>query len=145
MRSTRVDRQWVIDATRQLVFHSAGCYFHIMRFALVRRISAVVLALALAMGPAMYSVHASAMTAKMAVAASSDMHSPGKCDHCVAGKAGLSVNACSGFCSGLTAFSSTDNAVVFDQLPIDLFGPFGARKISGHADPPDPYPPRSSS
>ena len=125
-----------------LAFHSAGCYFHIMRFALVRRISAVVLALALAMGPAMYSVHSSAMTAKMAVAASSDVHSPGTCDDCGGNKAGVPVGACSMYCSGMIAVSP--GVPIFDTLLVETPGHVAARGMTGLATPPDPYPPRPS-
>ena len=111
-----------------------------MPFDMVRRLSAVLVTLALAFGPGAGSVHASSMGAKMAMAASSATHSPSKCDDCGA-KGGMSGGACSVNCSGLTALFSADNAV-FDRLPVETRGPYDTRHRTGHADPPDPYPPR---
>ena len=120
-----------------LALRSANCYLFGMLFALVRRIPAVVLTLALVLGPATYSVHASVMGAKMAVAASSDMHSPGKCDDC---GGDVPVGACSVHCGGMTAVSP--GITVFEGTPVETHGYFTTRGMAGYDAPPDPYPPR---
>ena len=117
-------------------------YLQTMLVDLARRISAALLTLALVFGPAAMGVHASSMGAKIAVAASNDTHSPGKCDDCGAAKAGISAGVCSVVtCSGISAIPSSEQAV-FDWLPAETFGPYDPRHRAGHADPPDPYPPR---
>src|SRR5712692_1697901 len=125
-----------------LAFCLANRYHTSMVPDLVRRISMVLVALALAFGPGGNGVYASSMGAKMAMAASSDAYSPSKCGDCGATKAGMLAGACSvAYCSGLTAFSFAASGI-FDWPPADTL-PFGdTRHLTGRADAPDPYPPR---
>lgn len=105
-----------------------------------RRIAAALVTLALVFGPGVNSVYASSMGAKMAVAASSDPHSPSNCGDCGAVKANLS--GCSvAYCSGVIAFPSV-GTVVFDGLPADRLGSYDTRRMTGRVNPPDPYPPK---
>jgi len=108
----------------------------------VRRISALILALALVFGPAGGGVYASLGGAKAAVlTVSGNSHSPGNCDHCGA-KGGVPVGLCS---SG--AFCSSPAIT-----PVDHFAPerpsaaqavfYKPNQLTGRADAPDPYPPR---
>lgn len=113
---------------------------HFMRLALIRRISAALLSLTLVMGPAMYAIHAPALSTKMAVAASSDMHLPGKCDDCGGNKAGMPIGTCSMACNGMIAVSP--DVPVLDALLVETHGHVAARGMTGLVAPPDPYPPR---
>jgi hypothetical protein len=126
-----------------LAFYRGNRYTCLMLVETVRRISTLLVTLALVFGPAVNSVYAASMGAKMAVAASSDVHSPSKCDDCGAAKAGMSVGMCSAasYCGGLTAFPSTGNAV-FEPLPVGTLAPYNTRHMTGRADAPDPYPPK---
>lgn len=109
---------------------------------MVRRISGLLVALALIVGPGMSSVYAASMAAKMTVAASSDMHSPGKCDDCGSTNASMSVGMCSAlYCSGFAAFPFSSHAV-FDGMSADTHVPCDGRHIARRVNPPDPYPPR---
>jgi hypothetical protein len=114
-----------------------------MLFDRVRLISAVLLTLALVVGPVTSGIHSVSMGAKMAMAASSDAHSPSKCDDCDAAKAGMSVGMCSAasYCSGLAAFPSTENTV-FAPLPVGTLAHYDTGHMAGRADAPDPYPPK---
>lgn len=123
-----------------LAFRIRGRYVAAMLFDLVRRLSATLLILSLAVGPAVNSVHASSMGAKMAVTAASDTQSPGKCDGCAGGKNGVAPVLCSVYCAGVTA-APLDVARI-DFLPVEIFGRLATRQLAGLQVPPDPYPPR---
>lgn len=107
---------------------------------LVRRLSVMLLTLSLALGPAVTNVHASSMSAKMAVTALSDAPSSGMCDDCAGNKSGVPMASCSINCTGVTAVSS--EVVVFEYLPVETYGYVATRGIAGQNVPPDPYPPR---
>lgn len=126
-----------------LEFHSRNRYVAVMLCDAARRISAILVALALAFGPAGVVVNASSMSAKMAaVAASGDMHSPGKCSDCDASKATMSGGVCSAaFCSGFIAFPPVTSGAGLDRVSADTFR-YDARHLAGRVNPPDPYPPR---
>jgi len=110
----------------------------------VRRIAAVLLTLVFVFGPVANGVYAFSMGAKMTVTASSDAHSPSKCDDCGAAKGRMPAGTCSAasYCSGPTTFPSANNAV-FGPLPGNMLAPYDARHLTGSADAPDPYPPRT--
>jgi hypothetical protein len=48
--------------------------------------------------------------------------------------------ACWAFCSAVIAAPSV--ALAFDAISIETLGPSVGPIVTGHADPPDPYPPR---
>ena len=109
-----------------------------------RRISAVILALVLVLGPAGGGWYASMAGAKVAVVTvSGNSHSPGSCDHCGA-NGGLPGGLCS---SG--AFCSSPAIT-----PVGQFVPerpsaaqavfYKPHHLMGRAQAPDPYPPRSN-
>ena len=107
-----------------------------------RRIAAILVTLALVFGPAVAAVNASSMATKTAVAAASNMHSPGTCSGCGASKATMSGGVCSiAFCSGFTAFPVAIHAGL-DWVLANTLVPYDARHMTGRAVPPNPYPPR---
>lgn len=109
----------------------------------VRRISAVILALALVFGPAGGGAYASLGGLKAAVmTASSDSHSPGKCNDCGAGKGGISAGLCSSaaFCSGFAI--PPVSHLVPERLLAGRALAYEAHHLTGRAQAPDPYPPR---
>lgn len=122
----------------------ADHYLGDMVIATVRRISAVILALALVLGPAGGGLYASLAGAKAAVVTiSGNSHSPGNCDHCDA-KGGLPAGLCSSgtFCSS-PAITPVEHFVPEQPLAAEpvLYEP---NHLSGRAQAPDPYPPRST-
>src|SRR5438105_3794095 len=112
----------------------------------LRRISAVLAALALVAGlvtngfdgPDMVPISAMAAVGDMSM--SPDMPMPGKCNGCPADNKCVAPGACSAYCGTVIAFLAV--AVIFGALPAGTLGPFAGRTVNGHADPPDPYPPR---
>jgi hypothetical protein len=48
--------------------------------------------------------------------------------------------ACSAFCGAVIAVPSV--APVFNAIPIGTLVPSAGAIVTGHSDPPDPYPPR---
>lgn len=125
-----------------LAFHSRNRYVAAMLCDTARRISALLVALALVFGPAGVGVNASSMSAKMAaVAVSGDMHSPGKCSDCGASKATMSGAVCSAaFCGGFIAFPVASHGGL-DWVSADA-PRYDVRHLAGRVNPPDPYPPR---
>jgi hypothetical protein len=121
-----------------LAFELIACYFEHMS-ARIRRISALLLALTLAVGLVTHAVRAAGMDAKMAVAAASDMV-PGKCDGCGSGDDNMSSAACSAHCSGVMVTQVP--AMLVDVPVVDVRGVSAVPAIKGHGDPPEPYPPR---
>jgi hypothetical protein len=112
----------------------------------IRQISALLTALVLAAGLVVHGFAGPEMGFKSAIATandmpmSSDMPMSGKCDGCAGDEKGVAPAACSAFCSAVIAAPSV--AAVFDAVPIDTLGPSAGPIVTGHADPPDPYPPR---
>jgi hypothetical protein len=109
----------------------------------VRRIAAILLTLALALGPGMGGVLASPAGGKAVVTMSSDMHSSGKCDDCGGSKAGMPVATCSISCIGIMGLSKSP-AVASRALPA-VHGFVTTSNMTGRNVPPDPYPPRPTS
>jgi hypothetical protein len=67
---------------------------------------------------------------------------PGKCDGCAGHEKGMAPAACAAFCGMVT---NTVAAVVdLVVTPGEPFGPPFQAVVRGHADPPDPYPPRAT-
>ncbi len=116
----------------------------------IRRIPALMLALALAAGLIAHGFAGPEMALKSAVAAkstmaaandvpmSSDMPGPGKCSGCAGDEKG--VAPCSAFC--VTVIASPLEAIVLDAVPAEALDPTAGSDPSGHADSPDPYPPK---
>lgn len=110
---------------------------------LIRRIAALMVTLALIFGPGFDGAYAASMHATMASMSNGDMHSGGPCGGCGTAKAGMPVSSCSGACSCWAAFPPDGN-FTFGALAAKIFVVGGARHISGRADAPDPYPPRTT-
>jgi hypothetical protein len=112
----------------------------------IRRISALLAALFLAAGLVTHGFVGPDFAIKSAIAAasdmpmSSDMPMPGKCNGCAGDEQGVAPAACSAFCG--TVFELPPLVEVFAGVPIDTLGPSAGPIVTGHADPPDPYPPR---
>jgi hypothetical protein len=114
-----------------------------------RRISAVLSALVLAVGLVTHGFGGtdimvkSAMTAAGNMPMSSDMPMPGTCNGCAGDEKGVAPGACSALCGAVIALPSV--ATVYDVVLVGTLGPSAGVIATGHADPPDPYPPRSIS
>lgn len=106
----------------------------------VRRIAAILLTLALTLGPGTGHVFASPDQGKAAVMMSGDMHSSGKCGDCDGSKTGMPAATCSITCSGIVAV--LPGAVAADRLPETVHRFMPASDVTGRTIPPDPYPPR---
>ena len=110
---------------------------------MIRRIAAFMVTLALMFGPGVNGAYAAAMDATMASVANGDTHSGGACGECGTAKAGISVSSCLGACSGFTAVSPESNVLV-EASANGSFATGDACHISGRADAPEPYPPRTT-
>jgi len=131
---------------------SANCYSAGMSFEKIRRISAVLMALVLAVSLATHGVGGPDMFVKSNMTAasdmpmssdtpmSSDMPIQGKCDGCAGEEKGVAPAACSAFCGAVISVPLV--AVVLYAVPVETLKPTAALGATGHADPPDPYPPR---
>jgi hypothetical protein len=112
----------------------------------IRRISALLAALVLAAGLVAHGFAGPEMVIKSAIAAASDMPMsndmpmPGKCNGCAGDENGVAPAACSAFCGAVIAVPSV--VAIFNAVPIDILRPLAGQIEAGHADPPDPYPPR---
>ena len=106
----------------------------------IRRISALVLAFALAVGLAAHGMAGpdTGLKPVMAVAAT-DMPMSGKCDGCGDDQKGM-LTACTAYCSSMVALPVT--AVVLDVIASDVLRPSVGPAAIGYVAPPDPYPPR---
>lgn len=107
----------------------------------LRRLTNLLLVVALAAGLVTHSVQAAGMAAKMSIAASSTMPMSGKCDGCSGeGKGCMSLGTCSLIC-GMVFALPVASAVIerLPAVPAELAAiPAGV----GWSAPPDPYPPR---
>lgn len=111
---------------------------------LIRRIAVFAVSLALLLGPAWGVAYAACTSTTMGSIVTSDAHASGKCPDCGPTKSGMSAGACAtAYCSGLTAFPP-ETKVSFDALPANMFLPGKARHVSGRAEAPDPYPPKTT-
>jgi hypothetical protein len=125
---------------------SANCYGLGMLSREIHRISALLAALVLAAGLVAHGFGGPDMAVKSTMSAasdmpmSSDMPMPGKCNGCAGNEKGVAPAACSAFCGAVIGLPSV--VAVFDAVPIDTLGLSDGPIVTGHADPPDPYPPR---
>jgi len=115
-----------------------------MRFEIARRVFVIVLSVALATGVAVRSVQALAMdvaapAATAAATTDTDMPMSGKCDGCAGDEKAMAA-ACSALCSGAVAVLPV--VVAFEPISVETIGPSATPAATGHAFPPDPYPPR---
>lgn len=106
----------------------------------VRRITVLLLTLALTAGLMSHGFRAAEMGVKMAVAAASDMQISGRCDGCSDGHDGMQAGTCSPYCGTVSALPSVP--AVYDVLPIDAAQHLPVLIGTGWGGPPDPYPPR---
>ena len=118
----------------------------------IRRISAVALAAALAVGLAAHGMGSSDMSFEPAMtAAANDMSAndmpanmpmSGKRDGCGDDQNGMAA-ACAAFCSSVVALQMP---TILQQLTaVDVLRPSAGQDATGHVGPPDPYPPRPTS
>ena len=115
-----------------------------MRFEIARRVFVIVLSVALATGAAVRTVQALAMdiaapAATAAMTTDTGMPMSGKCDGCAGDEKAMAA-ACSGLCSG--AVAALPPVVAFGPVSVETLGPSATPAATGHAFPPDPYPPR---
>jgi len=107
----------------------------------MRRVLALVLALALVAGLATYDAHASSMNRQMVTATACDMSMPGGCNGCGDDR-GMPSGACFTFCGGVIALLPSG---VTETIATSVTPPPGpVASMSGRAGSPDPYPPKSS-
>ena len=118
-----------------------NCYLSFMMSAVFSRLSAVVLILALAIGPAGSGMLMSSMTGKMATISLSDTQPMGPCKDCGGSKNGVPVGACSMHCTGMAAVSPELTSV--GDVPAGKQEYRTRPVLAGRYFPPDPYPPRS--
>jgi len=109
----------------------------------IRRISAALMAIVLAIGLSTHGLGGPNMITNSAMGLASDMpmsgDMPGKCDGCAGDEMGLAQAVCSAFCG--TVIASTI-VVMLSAVPAEILTPATERIAIGRADPPDPYPPR---
>jgi hypothetical protein len=118
---------------------------------LTRRIVVFTLSAAMAVGLSVHAVRAThaelkavgsnAVGAMTAVMPASSMPSSSKCDGCGGDQKAISPAACAAYCAGMMVALPTVS-VVFDVIPGTGPGHPAILIGTGHADPPDPYPPR---
>src|ERR1700687_2028860 len=127
---------------------SASRYSAGMSFEKIRRIAALLAALVLAAGLVAHGsggpdiVVKSAMTAASDVPMPGDMPMPGKCNGCAGEEKGIAPAACFAFCGAVIALPLV--AVVLDAVPAETLKPTAVPGATGHGDPRDPYPARST-
>ena len=107
-----------------------------------RRLTVLLLAVALAAGLVAYGVRATEMGAHMAVATASEMPMSGQCDGCSGGGEGCTLGTCSVCCGNFTGLPVI--IIVFYMLPLDAGGHAVTPIGPGWRPPPDPYPPKSA-
>ena len=115
-----------------------------MRSEIARRVFVIVLSVALATGAAVRSAQALAVdvTAPAATAAASTdtgMPMSGKCSGCAGDEKAMAAG-CSALCSSTVAVPPV--VIAFGPVSVETIGPSAAPAATGHAFPPDPYPPR---
>ena len=136
-RSVRMQRPAALAMT------FVGRYCAAMSFGKIRRISAALMAVVLAIGLSTHGLGGPNMITNSAMALASDMpmsgDMPGKCDGCAGDEKGLAQAVCSAFCGTVVPSPVT---AVFSVVPAEILAPAGERIAVGRAEPPDPYPPR---
>ncbi len=142
---------WQLTLSRRpaaLAIASAYCYSADMLSEKISRIPAVLAALVLAAGLVAHGLGSpaiivkSAMTAASDIPLSSDMPMPGKCNGCAGDEKGMAATACSAFCGAVIVLPLA--AVVIDAVPAEKLNPTAGPDAIGHANTPDPYPPKPS-
>jgi len=114
----------------------------------IRDASTVLMALVLAIGLTMHGFGGSDLMIKSVMTAAGDMpmssDSPmqTKCDGCAGNEKGLASAACSAFCGAVITLPL--QAATLDAVAGETLGPMDRPKAMGRANPPDPYPPRST-
>jgi hypothetical protein len=117
-----------------------------MRVEIARRLLMMALSVALSAGLVLRSAQAIAKDTMLppaaAAAATPDtaMPMPGKCDGCAGHE--KAVGACSASCANV--FALLPAVVGFVSVPMETVGPCVEASATGHAFPPDPYPPKPS-
>jgi hypothetical protein len=112
---------------------------------ITRRLFVFTLSMAMAIGLSAHAVRATQMELKAVGAMATDMPTSGapassKCDGCGDEQKAISPAACSAYCASIVALPIT--LVLFDAVPNEILGHPVKLVGTGHADPPDPYPPR---
>src|SRR5262249_14383404 len=115
-----------------------------MRFEIAHRVFVIVVLADVATGVAVRSVQALAMdvaapAAPAAATTDTDMPMSGMCDGCAGDEKAMAA-ACSALCSGAVAVLPV--VVAFEPISVETIGPSATPAATGHAFPPDPYPPR---
>lgn len=83
------------------------------------------------------------MTAASYMPSSGDMPMSGKCNGCAGDEKGIApAAACSAFCGAVITVPAV--ALVRYAVPAEALSPGVEPNAIGHADPPEPYPPRST-
>lgn len=126
---------------------SDDCYSVVMLSDKLRRVSGFLAALVLAVGLMAHGDGGPEIFVKSATNAAINasmpgMPMPGKCNGCAGNEKGVAAAACAAFCSAVIA--SPVAPVVVHAFPVETLGPTVEPDANGFADPPDPYPPRSS-
>jgi hypothetical protein len=112
-----------------------------MFLAKLRRVTNLLLVVALAAGLVSHGVQAADMAAKMSMAAASAMPMSGKCDGCSGdGKGCMSSGTCSLICA--TVFALPVAGAVIELFPLVSEESAAISARAGWNSPPDPYPPR---
>jgi len=104
-----------------------------------RRLLALLLSVALATGGTVRVVQAGGMEMR-AAAMATDMPMHGKCDGCAGNERAVAPSACSAYCGNIIALPAI--TVTFDSFAAATVEPGATPAATGHAVPPDPYPPR---
>ena len=129
-----------------LVMASANCYFVGMSSEKIGRVSTLLAVLVLAVGLVAHGLGGpdiivkSGMTVADEMPMSGDMPMPGTCNGCAGDEKGVAPAACSAFCGAVIALPLV--AAVLHAVPAETLNPTAEPGAVGHADPPDPYPPR---
>jgi hypothetical protein len=112
----------------------------------IRQILVVLMALVLAVGFATHGIACSDAMVKSDMTLANEMpisgDMQGKCDCCSGHEKGITPATCAAFCGAIMSAPSV--SPVLYAVPIEKVVGTVARQAVGHADPPDPYPPRST-
>lgn len=130
-----------------LAIASAESYHSAMFRWRLRQLSALLMALVLAVGLVMHGL-GGPMVVKFAPAVASHLPSSGgepmqgKCKGCAGDEKGVAPTACSAFCSAV----ATLPAAYVDPYaaPVETLVPTAGPGVIGWTHPPDPYPPKST-
>ncbi len=113
-----------------------------MRRAVIHRVLVFLLSVALATGLTARVVRSDTMGTTMAAMAS-DMPMHGKCNGCAGSEKAMVPMVCGAFCAGMVALASP--SIVFDSVLAGFVVASVEPAVTGHAFPPDPYPPKPAS